>query len=96
MSAPRPAVTAPAPWSFPTPQEWTLDNGLRVLAFGVPGQYVLSVRVGIPLPTAAEPRDREGLLLLLSRTFDEGTLDHDAETFAELLERSGVLASVPA
>lgn len=89
MIAPRPAVAPAEPWSFPTPQEWTLGSGLCVLAYDVPGQYVLSLRLGIPLPTAVEPRDKEGVLLLLSRVFDEGTQDHDAETFAELLERSG-------
>lgn len=87
--APRPAVQPAPDWAFPTPAETVLDNGLRVLTVDIPGQYVLSVRVGIPLPPATEPRDREGLVLLLSRTFDEGTLDHDAATFAEMLERSG-------
>lgn len=85
----RPSVEPAPAWGFPTPVESTLENGLRVLTVDVPGQYVLSIRVGIPLPPALEPRDREGLLLLLSRTFDEGTVDHDAATFAEMLERSG-------
>jgi len=47
----RPEVTPPGPWAFPDPtSDWTLDNGLRVLAYDVPGQYVISASLVVPLP----------------------------------------------
>lgn len=86
----RPEVAPPGPWAFPEPSTTRLDNGLALQTFHTPGQYVASVRLAIPVVPAQEPRELEGILALLSRTFDEGTLDHSAEEFAELLERAGV------
>ena len=37
MSAPRPDVTPPQPWTFPVPTEHVLGNGVRVLAHDLPG-----------------------------------------------------------
>ena len=54
MSAARPEVTPPQPWTFPVPTEHVLGNGVRVLAHDLPGQYVLSLRVVVP--TAAVGR----------------------------------------
>jgi len=87
---PRPNVVLPQPYTFPEPVRHTLANGLTVVAYDVPGQYVVSVRVALPLPLATEPRDREGVATLLARTLDEGTTLHTSEEFAELLERKGV------
>lgn len=86
----RPAVVPPEPWAFPEPSEHRLPNGLRLLAYDVPGQYVVSVRMAIPLPLVAEPRDREGVSTLMARLLDEGTAQHSPEEFAELLERKGI------
>ncbi|GAA1152739.1 M16 family metallopeptidase [Ornithinicoccus hortensis] len=86
----RPGVRPPAAWSFPVPEVFTLDNGLSVQTFHLPGQHVVSVRLGIPAPLAAEPVDVEGVATILSRTLDEGTEAHDAEEMAGLLERKGV------
>ncbi|MCH8628256.1 insulinase family protein [Arsenicicoccus piscis] len=85
----RPPVTPPADWTMPTATRWTLDNGLTVLAYDVPGQYVLSVRLAVPALPSQEPQEREGVLGILAHTFDEGTEEHSAEDFADLLERSG-------
>lgn len=86
----RPEVRPPAAWSFPVPEVFTLGNGLSVQAFHLPGQHVVSVRLGIPAPLAAEPVDVEGVATILARTLDEGTEQHDAEEMAGLLERKGV------
>lgn len=86
----RPGVRPPAAWSFPVPELFTLENGLSVQAFHLPGQHVISVRLGIPAPLAAEPVEVEGVATILSRTLDEGTEQHDAEEMAGLLERKGV------
>ena len=46
----RPNVVAPQPYSLPTPTRFRLSNGAKGLAYDLPGQYVLSVRMAIPMP----------------------------------------------
>lgn len=87
---PRPEVTPPAPFSVPVPTRHRLANGLTVLAYDVPRQYVISVRLAVPLPLRVEPRDREGVAAIMARTLDEGTDRHSSVEFARLLERRGV------
>ena len=86
----RPPVLPPGPWSFPEPSRHRLDNGIELLAFDSPGQYVVSLRTVVPLPLSVEPRDTEGVALIMARLLDEGTERHSPEEFAELLERKGV------
>jgi predicted Zn-dependent peptidase len=87
---PRPQVSDPEPWAFPASTATKLDNGLTVVAYDVPGQYVVSVRLAVPAPLAAEPREVEGVAGIMSRTMDEGTKRHTGEELAELLERKGI------
>lgn len=91
MSAPRPAVVPPLPWTFPVPRELSLDNGIRVLVHDLPGQHVLSLRVVVPLSLADEQEGSEGVASMTARLLDEGTTEHDAETLAELMERNGMV-----
>jgi predicted Zn-dependent peptidase len=86
----RPVVAPPAPWDFPEASTHDLPNGLRLLTYDVPGQYVLSLRLGLPISLRDEPRDREGVATIMARTLDEGTERWTAEEFARLLERKGV------
>ena len=86
----RPEVSAPEPWSFPEPQRAGLANGLGVVSYDIPGQYVISVRLAVPMPLEREPRELEGIATIMARTLDEGTARHTAEEFAELLERKGI------
>jgi predicted Zn-dependent peptidase len=86
----RPAVAPPQPWAFPEPTTHDLPNGLHLVTYDVPGQYVLSVRLGLPVSLRDEPRDREGVATIMARTLDEGTAQHTADEFARLLERKGV------
>lgn len=86
----RPEVSPPEPWSFPQAQRSGLANGLGVVSYDVPGQYVISVCLAVPMPLEREPRDREGIATIMARTLDEGTARHTAEEFAELLERKGI------
>lgn len=90
MSQPRPSTKPPVPWSFVTPERAVLDNGLTVVIYPVPGQHVTATRVVIPAPLEAEPRDREGVATLVSRTMDEGTERRTGDEMAETLERNGV------
>ncbi len=86
----RPEVRAPEPWSFPEARRAELVNGLSVVSYDIPGQYVISVRLAVPMPLHREPRELEGLATIMARTLDEGTARHTAEEFAELLERKGI------
>ncbi len=86
----RPEVRAPEPWSFPEAQRSVLANGLGVVSYDIPGQYVISVCLAVPMPLEVEPREREGVATIMARTLDEGTARHTAEEFAELLERKGI------
>ena len=78
----RPEVQPPAPWSFPAPTRHTLSNGIEVVAYDIPGQYVVSVRTALPLPLSAEPRHVEGVATAMARLLDEGTAEHSPEEFA--------------
>ncbi len=86
----RPDVGPAAPWSLEPPRELLLGNGIRVLHHDMPGQYVISVRIAIPLRLADEPRRVEGVASIVARLLDEGTSRLDAEGFSEALERKGV------
>ncbi len=86
----RPQVSPPEPWAFPEAQRSELANGLGVVSYDIPGQYVISVCLAVPMPLEREPRDREGIATIMARTLDEGTALHTAEEFAELLERKGI------
>lgn len=86
----RPAVGAPRRWEFPLPQVHELPNGMRLLLVDVPGQHVLSLRVGLRLPVAGETPGTEGATLLMARALDEGTARRSAEEMAVLIERHGI------
>lgn len=87
---PRPEVAAPGEWSFPKPRELTLPNGIGALVHHVPGQYVVSVRVTVPVALRHEPEGKEGVAWVMARLLDEGTRTHDQRELSELLERRGI------
>lgn len=86
---PRPPVSPPAPWSFPSGVEGRLSNGVETWVHDMPGQLICSIRVAVPMPTTAEPAGLEGVGTILARTLDEGTARRSADEMAELLERTG-------
>ena len=86
----RPVVAPPGPWSFPLPETSHLDNGLRVHAYDLPGQYVVSARLVVPFGLNSEPEGQDGVAAMTARLLDEGTSRHTGEEFAALLERHGI------
>ena len=68
-----------------------LGNGVRVLLHDLPGQYVLSLRVVVPLAVSAEPAGQEGIASMTARLLDEGTASLGSDEFAELMERHGMV-----
>lgn len=91
---PRPAITPPGPWSFPTPQRDLLDNGLEVISYRLPGQHVAAASLVLDVPLTAEPAAVEGVAAITCRTLDEGTTEHSADEYAELLESAGAAFGV--
>jgi zinc protease len=85
----QPPIGAPGAWNFPTPQHARLSNGLEVLTYQLPGQYVIAAHLVLDLPLSVEDRDLEGVATIAARTLDEGTRSHGGEEFAELLETEG-------
>jgi predicted Zn-dependent peptidase len=90
LATPRPDVAPPGPWAFPLPDETVTDNGIRLLSYAVPGQYVISLRLVVPMSITDEPVGREGVAAMTARLLDEGTAKHSSEEFAELMERTGM------
>ncbi|MGO1167987.1 MAG: M16 family metallopeptidase [Janibacter sp.] len=89
-TVPRPEVAAPGEWSFPQPRELTLPNGITALVHDVPGQYVISVRLTVPVALRFEPEATEGVAWVMARLLDEGTRTHTQRELSELLERRGI------
>lgn len=83
----RPGVAPPAAWSFPPSRRRTLDNGLSVLVYDLPGRPLAAVRVVVDAPLQAEPRD--GTAALAASLWSEGTVEDDAESFARKLDHLG-------
>jgi zinc protease len=86
---PRPTIAPAAVWAFPAPTRARLNNGIEVMIFDLPGQHVISTHLVLDSPLNAERRDIEGVATICARTLDEGTLRHNGEEFAELLETEG-------
>src|SRR5690349_2323145 len=84
-----PPITAPGPWAFPPVRRHTLDNGIEVHAYHLPGQQIVAVHLVLTVPLSAEDRDHEGVATITTRCLDEGTASHGGEEFAELLETEG-------
>ncbi len=81
--APRPRVGPPAPWSFPAPVLGQLPNGVRVVAFDVPGALLAAVTVVVDAPLTDEPAEREGVATIVANTLDEGTAARTGEQFSD-------------
>jgi zinc protease len=86
---PRPEIAPAAVWTFPAPTRARLSNGVELMVFELPGQHVVSAHLVLDVPLNAEGRDIEGVATICARTLDEGTLRHDGDEFAELLETEG-------
>lgn len=86
---PRPEVSLTTSWRFPEPRVATLDNGLEVWAFDMPGQHVIAIDANLSVPLAEEPRQLEGVATLALRTSDEGSSRHPGSELSDALEASG-------
>lgn len=88
LSSP-PPVQAAADWCFPAARQTQLDNGITVLAYHCPEQFVVSASMLFDVPLNAEPRDREGVAGMVARCMTQGAGDRSAEGFADALALCG-------
>ena len=86
---PQPPVAAPEPWSFPTPARYTIENGVDVVCFDLPGQHMIAAHLVLDTPLNGEARDLEGVATVCARVLDEGSRAHPGEEFAARLETEG-------
>jgi zinc protease len=84
-----PLVAAAADWRFPAVTERRLDNGLRVLMYHCPGQYVVFASLLFDVALSAEPRSREGVAGLTGRTMPRGAAGKSADQFADAIAMLG-------
>lgn len=85
----RPKIQNPRTWRFPKADRVRLDNGITVLLYHRPGQYVISTGLVLDIPLSAENADREGVATLCLRCLDEGTTTYPGTAFANRLELQG-------
>lgn len=88
LDAPPPVAPA-ADWRFPAATRSTLANGIEVLAYHCPGQYVIAASMVFDVSLAVEPRELEGVAGLAGRCLTQGAAGRSAEEFADALALCG-------
>lgn len=84
-----PEVLPAASWHFPTAHESLLANGIRVLAYRCPGQYVVSASLLFDAPLNAEPAGLDGVAGLVARCITRGAGELSASAFSDALAAAG-------
>lgn len=84
-----PPVVATADWRFPAVTDSRLDNGMRVLIYHCPGQYVVSASLLFDVPLDTEPRSLEGVAGLTGRCLVRGSAGRSADEFADAVALCG-------
>jgi zinc protease len=84
-----PEVAAADAWRFPQARESSLSNGIRLLTYDCPGQYVVSASLVFDVPLAVEPRDREGVAGLVARCLVRAAGGMSAADFSDALAACG-------
>lgn len=87
--APRPAVGHAEPWAMPPVATAPAGPGLRVHSIDLPGRDLVAVALRLDAPVTTEPLDIAGVGTIAMRSLDEGTANHDGDTFAAALDRIG-------
>ncbi len=85
-----PAPQAPRPFNFPRFERFHLRNGLEVWYVRHEKLPLLSLQLVIMSGALHDPAGLEGTATFLADMLEEGTEEHDAETFTLLLENKGI------
>lgn len=75
--------------AFPDFEEFTLENGLRVVVLSYGTQPVMSARLYVPGGRSVEPADRAGLAGLTATVLTRGTETRSAPEISEIIEGVG-------
>jgi hypothetical protein len=84
----RPQPGSPGVFSYPTPSELVLPNGLRVLHVERPGR-VVSLTLVVRHGASSVPEGKSGLAALSARLLSESTKKRSAMALAEAVESLG-------
>ncbi len=85
----RPVPGMPRPFAFPAVERGRLSGGLPVHAVHLPGRFLVTASLSLPMGAVDEPADRGGVTVLAARSLTEGTLRRDAIALVEEAERLG-------
>jgi zinc protease len=85
----RPVPGVPRPFAFPAIDRGRLSGGLPVHAVHLPGRYLVTASLALPMGAVDEPADRGGVTVLAARAVTEGTRRRDAIALVEEAERLG-------
>ncbi|MBY5160950.1 M16 family metallopeptidase [Salsipaludibacter albus] len=88
-TAPRPDVSPPQPWALPPIQTQAAPSGPTVHLLDLPGRELVAVAVLVDAPVTAEELAKAGVGTIAARALDEGTENHDGDSFAAALDRIG-------
>lgn len=83
-------VENPLPFTFAHAQEFTLKNGVKVLAYHNPQTPKIDLVLDFKAKHYYDPAGKEGLLMMLADVLQEGTKKRDSTEFATELESSGM------
>ena len=84
-----PAPLPERPLAFPAHEEFTLDNGLRVVVLSYGSQPVMSARLYLPGGRAVEPPELAGLASLAATVLTKGTAARSAQEISAEIEGVG-------
>lgn len=91
-----PTLGAPPVPAVPSPERWTLANGLRVVAVPRAGIPQVALRLVVPAGSAADPREYPGTASLVAALLTEGTTSMDADALNERIDALGASVSAHA
>lgn len=86
----QPGIGAPPAFQVPTPESFTLSNGVSVWLVHRPALPLVSVRLIVTGGSATDPADQPGLAALSDTLLTHGAGERDAVGFAELTERLAI------
>ena len=84
-----PGPSKPLPFEAPRFERHTLSNGVDVWVAPWHTVPLVSLRLLVPVGTADDPAEQNGLAALTGRLLEQGTQTHPATEFAEMLDALG-------
>lgn len=86
---PRPSLGHARPWQLPPVDSAALGGGLALHTIDLPGRDLVAVTLRLDAPVTTEALELAGVGTITARSLDEGTANHDGDSFAAALDRIG-------